>query len=65
MSKKVMQGCWRMCVDSLAINKITVKYRFLIPKLDDLLDMMVRSHILLKIDLCNSYNQICCCESDY
>ncbi|GKC52541.1 hypothetical protein Tco_1075286, partial [Tanacetum coccineum] len=49
---------FHMCIESRTVNKITTKYRFPIPRFDDLLDQLYDATIFLKIDLQSGYHQI-------
>ena len=51
-------GAWRLCVDYRDLNKATVKNKFPVPLVEDLLDDLYQSTIFSKIDLRASYNQV-------
>ncbi|GJX03633.1 putative reverse transcriptase domain-containing protein [Tanacetum coccineum] len=56
MKKK--DGSFRMCIDHRELNKLTVKNRSPLPRIDDLLDQLQGACLFLKIDFRSGYHQL-------
>ena len=49
---------WRLCVDYRELNKVTIKNRYPLPRIDDLFDQLQGSRVFSKIDLQSRYHQL-------
>ena len=55
---KKKDGTLRLCVDYRQLNKMTVKNKYSLPRIDDLFDQLKGASVFSKIDLRSRYHQL-------
>ncbi|GJR45100.1 putative reverse transcriptase domain-containing protein [Tanacetum coccineum] len=61
---KKKYGSMRMCIDYRELNKLTIKNRYPLPRIDDLFDQLQGACCFFKIDLRSGYHQLRVREED-
>jgi hypothetical protein len=61
---KKKDGSMRMCIDYRELNKVMIKNRYPLPRIDDLLDQLQGARVFSKVDLHSGYHQVRVKEED-
>ena len=55
---KKKDGCLRLCIDCRQLNKVTIKNRYHLPRINDLFDQLQGAQYFSKINLISGYHQL-------
>lgn len=55
---KKKDGTLRLCIDYRQLNKVTIRNKYLLPRIDDLFDQLQGAQVFSKFDLRLEYHQL-------